>query len=186
MSEKRFKLIKRCFRLDDPRQWDKNDKLSPVHHIFEVFVTNLQRFVHPFEFFSVDEKLLEYYGRVAFKQYISTKPGKFGMKLFWLTNSAGSYVYNGITYIGTGTLPTKVMEMSTNFSEAVVMHLCYPIYGSGANVTGDNYFTSSSLIDKLAEKKLTYIGTIRQNRRDVPPEAKSTKGRTKKDSVLLQ
>ena len=128
-------------------------------------------FVHPFESFTVDEQLLEYHGRVAFKQYISTKPGKFGMKLFWLTNSAGSYVYNGIAYIGAGTLPQKSINKSTNFSEALVLHLCEPIYGSGANVTGDNYFTSSPLIDKLAEKKLTYVGTIRHNRRDVPPDA---------------
>jgi hypothetical protein len=182
MSEKRFKFIKRCFRVDDPRRRDREDKLAPVRTVFEDFVAKLKHFVHPFEFFSVDEQLLEYHGRVAFKQYIASKPGKFGMKLFWIVDSTGSYVYNGLPYIGAGTLST---EASGNFSEAVVLRLCQPLFGSGANITGDNYFTSSALVDKLAEKKLSYVGTVRSNRRDIPPAVKSTNGLKKGESTFL-
>lgn len=185
MSEKRFKLIKRCFRLDDPNRRDRADKLAPVRVVFENFLSKLPQFVNAPEKASVDEQLLEYHGKVFFKQYIGTKPGKFGMKIFWLTNSAGTYAYNGLVYIGANTLSREKLSQASNFSEAVVMHLCEPIFGSGANVTGDNYFSSSSLVEKLSQKQLSYIGTIRDNRKDVPPLAKATSGRRKGDTVFL-
>ena len=185
MSEKRFKLIKRCFRLDDPNRRDRADKLAPVRVVFEDFLSKLSHFVNPPEKACVDEQLLEYHGKVSFRQYIATKPGKFGMKIFWLTNSAGTYAFNGLVYIGAKTLSDEKLSQASNFSEAVVMHLCEPIFGSGANVTGDNYFSSSSLVERLSEKQLSYIGTIRNNRKDVPPKAKSISGRRKGDSVFL-
>ena len=51
-------------------------------------------------------------------------------------------------------------------------------------MTGDNYFTSATLVDKLSAKNVTYVGTLRSNRRDVPHAAKTTTGRTKGDSVF--
>ena len=139
-------------------------------------------YVNPPQNSCVDQQLLEFHGRVSFRQYISTKLGKFGMKIFWLTNSEGTYVYNGIPYIGGNTIPEDALRSASNYSEALVLQLTKPFYGSGTHLTGDNYFSSSSLVDKLAEKNISYIGTVNVNRVDVPPEAKLTIGRTKGDS----
>lgn len=104
MSQKRFKQIKSCFRVDDPLRRNANDVLSPVRHVFENFCNVLRTFVTPSSYLTVDEQLVEYHGRVRFRQYIGTKPGKFGMKLFWICDTDGGYCLNGLTYTGANTV----------------------------------------------------------------------------------
>ena len=67
-------------------------------------------------------------------------------------------------------------------SESIVMHVAWPYLGVGRNITMDNWFTSVSLSDQLEAAHTSMVGTIRSNCRDVPPAAKSTRGRRKKDS----
>ena len=57
----------------------------------------------------------------------------------------------------------------------VVMKLMAPLFQQGYNVTCDNYFTSLGLALKLAEKKCSLVGTLCQNRREVPEECKKKK-----------
>jgi len=44
-----------------------------------------------------------------------------------------------------------------------------PRYSSGRNVVGDNFFTSVALVEELHQQGLTYVGTMRKNKRDIPP-----------------
>ena len=44
-------------------------------------------------------------------------------------------------------------------------HHCY-------NVTCDNFFTSLDVAQRLAEQKCSIVGTVRQNRRELPPTCK--------------
>jgi len=48
--------------------------------------------------------------------------------------------------------------------------LCKPYFGSKRNITGDNWFTSVPLVKDLLEKGLTYVGTIRKNKGEIPEE----------------
>ncbi|OAF70972.1 hypothetical protein A3Q56_01213 [Intoshia linei] len=52
-----------------------------------------------------------------------------------------------------------------------------PYWGSGCNVTMDNWFTSILLAFQLWEIKLTLCGTIRKNKRELAPQFVSTKNR---------
>jgi len=56
----------------------------------------------------------------------------------------------------------------------VVKRLSRPLYGSGRNITADNWFTDITLVGELDEKNLSYVGTIRKNRRQLSllPKAK--------------
>jgi hypothetical protein len=61
----------------------------------------------------------------------------------------------------------------------------HPVAGTNRNITGDNWFTSLSLVNKLLrEKKLTYIGTLRKNKREISPQFLPNKNREKKSSVF--
>jgi len=44
------------------------------------------------------------------------------------------------------------------------------IAGSGKNITTDNFFTNYKLARELHERKLSIVGTVRGNRREIPKE----------------
>ena len=61
----------------------------------------------------------------------------------------------------------------------MVVNICKPIKGKGYNITCDNFFTSLSIVKKLAKDKLFIVGTMRKNRRELckkmtKPEKKAT------------
>ncbi|CAH4034405.1 unnamed protein product [Pieris brassicae] len=58
-----------------------------------------------------------------------------------------------------------------------VLRLIRPIEGSNKNVTADNWFSSIELIDELAKRKLTYVGTMKKNKREIPSEFQPQKNR---------
>ena len=49
------------------------------------------------------------------------------------------------------------------------MDLVSSYEGSGRGIVADNYFSSMRLVVDLLAKRLTYCGTIRKNRREIPP-----------------
>ncbi|XP_072401096.1 uncharacterized protein [Diabrotica undecimpunctata] len=68
-----------------------------------------------------------------------------------------------------GQQPEERFQVSNRPSD-VVQRLCEPIYDSGRNLTIDNWFTSIELVNKLYEKKITVVRTIRKNKRELPFE----------------
>lgn len=100
MSRERFCSIKSALRFDDPLRRDKEDPLAPIRHVFEIFTMKLHQYVESGPHLCVDEQLVEFHGQVKFRQYIPSKPGKFGIKIFWVTDAETSYCLNGLVYIG--------------------------------------------------------------------------------------
>ena len=127
----------------------------------------------PFDNVTVDEQLVTYRGRCPFKQYIASKPGKYGIKFWMLSDSKTSYVSRLQVYIGR----QEAQAREKNQGERVVLDLCAGLKGSGRNITCDNFFTSMQLLQKLKRDKLTLLGTVRKNRVELPPELVATKGR---------
>ena len=60
------------------------DKLAPIQDLFNEINTLLFRYYTPSEYVTVDEELVPFRSRCPFRQYISSKPDKYGMKLFWI------------------------------------------------------------------------------------------------------
>jgi hypothetical protein len=52
-----------------------------------------------------------------------------------------------------------------------------PYLDRGFNVTGDSFFTQLPLGLSLKERKTSYVGTIRRNRRELPLEAVEASGK---------
>lgn len=67
-----------------------------------------------------------------------------------------------------------------------VKELTKTIHGSYRNVTMDNWFTSVSLADELLENpyKLTILGTLRKNKKEIPAELLQTKERRPATSMF--
>ena len=161
---------------------DKADPLSPVRNVWNLLDNKLRFFYSPEPFLTVDEQLVEYHGRVSFRMYIPSKPGAYGLEIMWLNEATTGYALKGLPYIGIKTLTNKE-KGNMPITEAVTLYLMKPYLNLGYNITCDNWFTTVQLADHLCEKNTTLVGTIRQNRKDIPPAAKNKKGRQKKSAI---
>jgi len=116
----------------------------------------------PYELYYVILILLGYIILLAFKQYIPSKPAKYGIKIWTLCDSKTSYFLKGQIYTGkeTGAKPEKMQGMR------VVADLTNALIGQ--NITIDNFFTSYNLGQLLIQRKLTMLGTVRKNKPELP------------------
>ena len=59
-----------------------------------------------------------------------------------------------------------------------------PIENSNKNVTTDNWCTNIPLLHYLLEKKTTLLGTVKKNKREIPPKFLPTKARQPGESMF--
>ena len=65
---------------------------------------------------------------------------------------------------------TKVWAVREKQGKRVVHDMVDHLAGSGRNITTDNFFTSYELGQELLQENLTLLGTMRQNRGEIPEE----------------
>ncbi|KAL2095507.1 hypothetical protein ACEWY4_010226 [Coilia grayii] len=176
MGLKRYEDIHRAIRFDDKRTRAlrlETDHMAAFRYVWDCFLANCRRLFIPSDCVTIDEQLVPYRGRCRFLQYMPSKPAKYGIKIFWMCDARVPYAFNGTVY--TGRQPGE--EVQRNLGENVVQQLCSGIRQTGRNITMDNFFTSVALAEKLLEKNLTIVGTLRQNKPDIPPIMKPSKSR---------
>ncbi|CAH1997131.1 unnamed protein product [Acanthoscelides obtectus] len=160
MSEQRFRFLLTCLRFDDLSTRDerkKFDKLAPIRSTFDKFVKNCKNTYCIGANATIDEKLEAFRGRCGFKQYIPSKPNKYGVKIFALVDASTSYCANLEVYVGTQ--PDGPFK-TNNDPVSIVLRLIEPVSGTNRNLTCDNWFTSVPLVEKLLkEHRLTFVGT---------------------------
>ncbi|CAH2085721.1 unnamed protein product [Euphydryas editha] len=178
MSMQRFYFLQSCLRFDDAltRQERKSlDNLAPIRSIFEDFVSNCKYTYTPSKYLTIDEKLEAFRGRCSFRQYIPNKPAKYGIKMYALVDVKNFYTVNLEIY------PGKQPDgpfLQSNKAFDVVDRLVQPISKSNRNITFDNWFTSVPLMTHLQKNhKLTSTGTLRKNKKEIPPRFITTRGK---------
>lgn len=172
----RFRDIMCFIRFDDKNTRSlrrMRDKLAPIRDIFDRICAKLRRMYSPGSNLTIDEQLIPFRGRCAFKQYIPSKPDKYGMKLFWICDAVTWYPLFAIPYLGR----EQDRPRRVNVGADIVRQLCEPYYRSHRNVTFDNFFTSYELAQNLRSNGLTCVGTVRMNKTFVPPEFKPNRNR---------
>lgn len=185
MSAQRFQFLLRTLRFDDGTtrvQRKELDKICHIREIFEKFVQNCKDSYTLSAFVTIDEKLEAFRGRCSFRQYIPNKPNPYGIKIQALCDAKMFYTFNMEIY--PGKQPDAGPYAQDNSGLAVVQRLCEPIFNTGRNVTTDNWYTSIPLAEALLEKGLTTVGTIRKNKREIPPDFNILRGRTVKSNMF--
>nr|CAI5865506.1 unnamed protein product [Callosobruchus analis] len=117
--------------------------------------------------------MIPFKGRLLFRQYIPTKRHKYGLKIFKLCDSVG-YTFRMSLYTG-----QSFFDKRTGLAEKIVLDLTDCYLNQGRTIVTDNYYTSPSLARNLLAKETHLLGTLRKNRRGLPPEvikAKLKKG----------
>lgn len=184
MSIKRFLFILSALRFDeiDTREERKeNDRAALISEIFNKFIGNCQKYYTCSEYVTVDEMLCPFRGRCLFRVYMKSKPARYGIKVLCLCDAKTHYLYNAFIYTGkSATIRRGELSIPTQ----TVLQLAAPIMKTNRNITGDNWFSSVELVDKLKEHGLTYVGTMRKNKREVPKEFLPHKTRSVGSSIF--
>ena len=168
MSRNRFTTILKYLRFDDKpnriRQGDGADKFAPIREVFDIFASMCKTKYTCNYSLTVDEQLLPVKSRCSFISFMPNKPDKYGVKFWVLVDVETKYVSNIIPYLGA---QEKEQRGGLPLGESVVLKLTEHVKGRGYNVCCDNFFTSLPLAEKLSRNKLSIVGTIRKNRRDL-------------------
>lgn len=166
MSLRRFTHLMKNIRFDDKNSRSERrsrDKFAPFREVWNCVNKNLTKYYKPGRCLTIDEQLVPYRGRVSFRQYIPSKPDKYGMKIFWICDSITNYPLKGIPYLG-----KEGRNRATNVAHNIVLELCESYANTYRNVTFDNFFTSYELAQSLLAMGLTSVGTLRKNKRCIP------------------
>lgn len=168
MSHKRFLAVSRYIRFDDGRTREfrqKSDKAAPIRDIWNFMNENLTKNYDPHENVTVDEQPFPYRGRTKFTQYIPSKPAKYGIKIWWACDAKTKYPLQGKLYTG-----KEGEEREVNQGENVLLQFANRYKNSGRTIIADNFFTTKDGVERLAQIGLSFVGTIRANKRCVPDE----------------
>lgn len=184
MCYKRFLFLLRSLRFDDKStrvERRKTDKLAAIRFIYDKFIENSKRSYVPGSFMTIDEMLHACRCRCDFLQYMSGKPAKIGIKMQAFVDAVTFYTWNLELYCGQHPEgPHKV----SNSPAAIVKRLVEPLEKSNRNITFDNSYTSKDLAADLLKKGLTCLGTLKKNKREIPPEFLANKSRELKSSLF--
>ncbi|KAL6100943.1 uncharacterized protein ACO6RY_07977 [Pungitius sinensis] len=168
MPLKDFHAYSRLLRFDDRetrRERRASDKLAAVRDVWDAWVLRLPLLYNPGPEVIVDEQLVPFRGRCPFRQYMPSKPAKYGIKTWVACDARSSYawkmqVYTGKPTTGGGGGPER------NLGMRVVLDVTEGL--AGRNVTCDNYFTSYELARRLLARGITVVGTVRKNKPELP------------------
>lgn len=167
MTQARYEFLTNCLRFDERSTREERrqyDRLAPIRELFDHIVSVSSELYSASDCCTLDEMLLGFRGRCIFKMYIPSKPDKYGIKILMLCDSKTAYMLDAFVYLGKDSAPRNIP--SAHF---YTMKLTETIHGSNRNLTCDNWFTSIPVAKELLQKKVTILGTLRRNKREIPP-----------------
>ncbi|XP_042142200.1 piggyBac transposable element-derived protein 3-like [Ixodes scapularis] len=169
MSRNRFEAIHQCLHMNDnlqalPQGTDSYDCLFKVRPLLDELRKNMSK-VAPDERQNIDEQIIPFKGRSHLKQYLKSKPHKWGYKVFTRASSSG-IMHDLIIYEGKGTASDNGFGISgdivIDLAKTLPQHVNHKLFF-------DNWFTSLRLVDELKTKGFHCIGTVRADRTEKCP-----------------
>lgn len=120
-------------------------------------------------------------GRCGFVQYMPNKPAKYGVKMYALCDAKTHYTFKFEIYCGKQ--KPGPYEIS-NKPMDIVKRLVEPLKHTNRNVTTDNYYSSFDLAIYLRGIGLTFLGTMKKNKPEIPPQFLPNKNREVGSSIF--
>ena len=146
------------------QEGDKYAKIRPLSDkLRQRFMAHFQ----PTETLSLDETMVEYFGKHGCKQCIRNKPIRFGFKI-WCLNSDSGYLANFELYQGKTWKGNPSLERIVGKCGGTVLHLIDGLPDNKKNLPFnlyfDNLFSSFELCAQLKLRNYFATSTIRDNR----------------------
>lgn len=172
MQRNRFQLLTKFIHFADNDRFDPNDpnrdRLYKIKEVCDLFRQQWKTVYSPGRYLSVDESLVLFKGRLAFKQYIRTKRSRFGIKFYTLSTDKGITLDN-IIYCGKleDDLDPEEGYLTT---ERIPITLLKDYLQKGRVVYLDNFYMTPKLAQFLLDHGTYSVGTVRPNRKNFPKQ----------------
>ena len=85
MSVEKFEDIWRFLKFDNKRTRKfrlQTDHMAAFRYVWDLFISKCKKWYNLSEFVTIDEKLMPFREKCKSFQYIPSKPGKYGIKIF--------------------------------------------------------------------------------------------------------
>ena len=147
-----------------PKDYPNYDRLFKLRPFVQEIRRQLQQNYVPDCEVSIDETMVKFKGRKFFRQFLPSKPIRYGFKVFTLAESKTGYVWDFEVYTG------KAAEAEQKHTQKVVLRFMVPLEGKGYRVFTDNFYSSPELFLTLEDKKILACGTVRNTRKGLPKD----------------
>ena len=176
LSYNRFVNIDRFLHfVDNVELGDNYPKCAKIQPVWDYLNSRYQMLYTPKRYISIDESLLLWKGRLSWKQSILTKRARFGFKMYSINESDTGYLYRSFLYTGkefTDQLKGNYHYVATK----IVMELMENLLDQGRTLFVDNWYTSFELAQLMLTRNTDLVGTLRVDRKSLPPQIKKKKG----------
>ena len=163
MTRDRFNIIWRYLHLNDRQApLAVPDKLIKVRWFIDYLNEKFTTTYMPYGHVTIDESMVKFKGRLSFRQYLPSKPIKWGVKVWVLAESTTGYVSRFQVYTG------KEGEQEKGLSHRVVTDLMERFQNKHFRLYMDNFYTGVDLLNELWMSGIYACGTIPTNRKGLP------------------
>ena len=151
MARDRYELISPFLHFSDntlERPVRGQPNYDPLWKIRDLLNTCEPRYTEvygPTRELSIDESIIKFKGRLHMKQYLPSKPVRWGIKQFALCESKTGYALKFITYGGQGSVTT---EENFTVTETICLKLLNGFLNKGHIIFMNNYYSSPKLFKK--------------------------------------
>ena len=171
MSRDRFQMILSNLHIADdsanpPRNQRGHNPLAKIQPFIDMIKPRFHDAYNPGLDISVDEGCCPWKGHLHFHLYNPSKPAKFHIKLFQVSDPSTGYVIHFKVYTGKDSCWSEGNtsdDAHNTVTTKTVMTLCADagVLDKGHHIYFDNYFTSVDLMSELFIRSMAACGTAR-------------------------
>ena len=167
--------------ITQPRDHRQHNKLHKVWPLLNCTDLSFPRRYKPGRELSIDEAMVAFKGRCYLKQYLPSKPTKWGFKVWVIAEPQTGYVCGYNIYTGKRAQPSP-----NGLGYDVVVSLAERYLWQCRHLYFDNYFSSIPLLRHLELVQTYACATVRANPRGLPAEIKNPGRLQRGESVKRQ
>uniref|UniRef100_A0A803JPT4 PiggyBac transposable element-derived protein domain-containing protein n=2 Tax=Xenopus tropicalis TaxID=8364 RepID=A0A803JPT4_XENTR len=181
MPRNRYQLLLRFLHFNNnatavPPDVPGHDRLHKLRPLINSLSERCGEVYTPSQNICIDESLLLFKGRIAFRQYIPSKRARYGIKFYKLCESISGYTSYFMIYEGKDSkLDPPGCPLDLTVSGKIVWELISPLLGQGYHLYVDNFYTSIPLFTALYCLDTPACGTINRTRKGLPRDLVSKK-----------
>jgi len=166
MSGKTFSFMNEFLHFNDS-EFEKasTDKLYKISPIIDYMNSKWNEHMPPNDkkIYTIDESMVPYRGRLKMRQYIPSKPQKYGIKIYCLNHAESSYVQRWQIYTGKAYGGLKPIQVVNTFID-----FCKP----NSHLFFDSLFSSFKLFQELINRDFYFTASLSKARLGFPIKPK--------------